>query len=110
MEALLDWLGGQGAMSGLAAVGHRVVHGMHHTQPEWITPELILELRRICPYDPEHLPGELALIEAFTRRYPELPQMACFDTAFHSGMPRVASILPIPRRYESHGIRRYGFW
>jgi acetate kinase len=67
------------------------------------------ELHRISPYDPDHLPGEIELIEAFRRRHPKLPQVACFDTAFHRTMPRVAKLLPIPRRYDAKGVQRYGF-
>jgi len=94
----------------LAAIGHRVVHGgPRYGAPERITPEVLDELRRLSPLDPEHLPAELALIEAFAARYPHLPQLACFDTAFHHGLPRVATLLPIPRRYEARGVRRYGF-
>ncbi|HEY5036944.1 MAG TPA: acetate/propionate family kinase, partial [Chthoniobacterales bacterium] len=64
---------------------------------------------RLSPIDPEHLPREIELIEAFRQRHPKLPQIACFDAAFHTTMPRVAKILPIPRRYEAKGIQRYGF-
>ncbi|MEX2114095.1 MAG: acetate/propionate family kinase [Pirellulales bacterium] len=106
---LLDWLDEQIGLGSLAAVGHRVVHGMQFVQPERVTPELIAELRRIATYDPDHLPGEIALIEAFRQRQPMLPQMACFDTAFHRTMPRVASLLAIPRRFAAAGIQRYGF-
>jgi acetate kinase len=106
---LLDWLETQQVFASVRAVGHRVVHGMTHTQPERVTPELLDELHRITPYDPEHLPLEIELIEAFRQRHPALPQVACFDTAFHRTMPRVASLLPIPRRYEAAGVRRYGF-
>jgi len=106
---LLDWLETQQLFASVKAVGHRVVHGMTHSEPERVTPELLDELRRITPYDPDHLPLEIELIEAFRRRHPALPQVACFDTAFHRSMPRVASLLPIPRRYEAVGIRRYGF-
>jgi len=70
---------------------------------------MIEELRRLSPFDPEHLPLEIELIEAFRQRHPTLPQVACFDTAFHRTMPRVATLLPIPRRYEAEGVRRYGF-
>jgi acetate kinase len=70
---------------------------------------MINELRRISPFDPEHLPEEILLTEAFHRRFPKLPQIACFDTAFHHDLPRVARLLPIPRRYEARGVRRYGF-
>ena len=91
------------------AVGHRVVHGMRHSEPARVTPELLDELRRYSAFDPEHLPREIELMEAFLKRDPQLPQTACFDTAFHRQMPRVARILPIPRRFESKGIERYGF-
>ncbi|MGK2913553.1 MAG: acetate/propionate family kinase [Porticoccaceae bacterium] len=106
---LLDWLETQQDFASVKAVGHRVVHGMTHSEPERVTPALLDALHRITPYDPEHLPLEIELIEAIRQRHPSLPQVACFDTAFHRGMPRVASLLPIPRRYEAAGVRRYGF-
>ena len=106
---LLDWLEAQPVFSAVKAVGHRVVHGMTHSEPERVTPELLEELHRITPYDPEHLPLAIELVEALRRRNPTLPQVACFDTAFHRTMPRVATLLPIPRRYEAAGVRRYGF-
>ena len=106
---LLDWLEAQAVFSSVNAVGHRVVHGMKHSEPERVTPKLLAELRRITRYDPDHLPREIELIEAFRRRYPKLPQVACFDTAFHHTMPRVATLLPIPRRYAAKGVQRYGF-
>jgi acetate kinase len=106
---LIDWLEEQNGFKTIRAVGHRVVHGMTHSEPERMTPELLDELHRITPYDPEHLPLEIELIETFRSRYPALEQLACFDTAFHRTMPRVASLLPIPRRYEAAGVRRYGF-
>ena len=90
-------------------MGHRVVHGMQHTAPELVTQELLNDLRRIIPCDPDHLPGEIELIETFRQRHPKLPQVACFDTAFHCTMPRVAKLLPIPRRYDAKGVQRYGF-
>lgn len=107
--ALLDWLEGQPAFASVTAVGHRVVHGMMHSEPERVTPKLLAELRRITPYDPDHLPREIELIEGFRKRWPTLFQVACFDTAFHRTMPRVATVLPIPRRYGSKGVQRYGF-
>jgi acetate kinase len=82
---------------------------MQHTAPEVVTEELLKELRRISPYDPDHLPGEIELIEIFGLRHPALPQVACFDTAFHRTMPRVAKLLPIPRCYGEKGVQRYGF-
>jgi acetate kinase len=106
---LLDWLATQNVFASIKAVGHRIVHGMTYSEPERVTPELLDELHRISPYDPEHLPLEIELAEAFCKRHPALPQVACFDTAFHSTLPRVAILLPIPRRYEKAGVRRYGF-
>jgi len=106
---LLRWLEAQPGFASVVAVGHRVVHGMAHSQPERVTPALLAELHRLTPYDPDHLPREIELIQAFRRRHPKLPQVACFDTAFHHAMPRVARLLAIPRRYEAKGMRRYGF-
>jgi len=108
-DFLIDWLEQQAGFTHVGAVGHRVVHGMQHTEPERVSQALLDELRRIRPYDPEHLPREIELIEALRRRYPQLPQVACFDTAFHHSLPRVARRLPIPRRFDAMGIRRYGF-
>jgi len=108
-DLLIVWLEERIGFASLKAVGHRVVHGMKHTEPERVTQELLDELHRISPYDPDHLPGEIELIEAFRQRHPKLPQVACFDTAFHRTMPRVAQLLPIPRRFDAMGIQRYGF-
>ena len=106
---LINWLEQQAVWGALQAIGHRVVHGMEHTEPELITQELLGELKAIIAYDPEHLPEEIALIELFAGHYPSVPQIACFDTAFHASMPVVAKMLAIPRRYYNLGIRRYGF-
>jgi acetate kinase len=108
-NSVIDWLEEQNGFESVRAVGHRVVHGMKHTAPELVTQELLDELHRISPYDPEHLPREIELIEAFRQRHAQLPQVACFDTAFHRDMPRVARLLPIPRRFDAKGVRRYGF-
>lgn len=109
VDALLSWLEAQRDFASVKAVGHRVVHGLKHSQPERVTPGLLAKLRRITPYDPEHMPHEIALMEAFRRRHPALPQVACFDTAFHRTMPRVAKRLPIPWHYAAKGVERYGF-
>ncbi len=109
VEFLGDWLESQPFFAALDGVGHRVVHGMQHAEPERVTAQLLEELRRMVPVDPEHLPREIELIEALRRRRPDLPQVACFDTAFHRSMPRAAAQLPIPRRYAARGIQRYGF-
>jgi acetate kinase len=108
--ALMDWIDERGGRDALTAVGHRVVHGgPTYTEPQRITSAMVEELHRLSAFDPEHLPGEIQLTEAFQRRFPGLPQVACFDTAFHHDLPRVARLLPIPRRYEAQGVRRYGF-
>jgi acetate kinase len=107
--SLMDWLEAQHGFESVRAVGHRVVHGMQHTAPELVTQELLDELHRISPCDPDHLPSEIELIEVFRQRHSKLPQVACFDTAFHRTMPRVAKLLPIPRRYDAKGVQRYGF-
>ena len=110
VAAWLTWIEEREIERSLIAAGHRIVHGgPNYHQPQLLTTALLEELRRLTPLDPEHLPQEIALIEALQRRYPELPQIACFDTAFHHDLPRVARLLPIPRRYEAHGVRRYGF-
>lgn len=106
---LVDWLRKQPFFGTIRAVGHRIVHGMAHTQAERITPDLLTDLRRTMPVDPDHLPGEIALIEAIQTLWPDMLQIACFDTAFHQTLPRVAQLLPIPRRFDARGIRRYGF-
>jgi len=110
VDTLMDWIEKRSGSDALTAVGHRVVHGgPKYSEPQRITAEMVEELYRLSPFDPEHLPEELLLTEAFHRRFPDLPQVACFDSAFHHDLPRVARLLPIPRRYEAQGVRRYGF-
>jgi len=110
VNILMDWIQERFQHGELAAVGHRVVHGgPKYWAPQRITPEMIEALHKLSPFDPEHLPEEILLTEAFHQRFPHLPQIACFDTAFHHDMPRVAHLLPIPRRYDARGVRRYGF-
>jgi len=106
---LVDWLEEKIDFSSINGIGHRVVFGLNHKKPERITKELLKELHRISPYDPDHLPAEIELIEALIQRYPQSPQFACFDTWFHNTMPHVAQILSIPKRFETFGIQRYGF-
>jgi acetate kinase len=110
VDALMDWIEERIGRDSLTAAGHRVVHGgPKYREPQRITRELVEELRQLSPFDPEHLPEEIQLTEAFHRRFPDLPQVACFDTAFHRELPRVARLLPIPRRYDAKGVHRYGF-
>jgi acetate kinase len=109
-EFLIRWLQRQMQAERLMGIGHRVVHGgVHAVEHQVVTEELLAELRRTQPLDLAHLPREIGLIEAFRRRYPKVPQVACFDTAFHRDLPRVAQLLPIPRHYYEAGVRRFGF-
>ncbi len=106
---LIEWLNEKVGLKSIAAIGHRVVHGMHKSEPQLVTQALLHELGLIIPCDPQHLPGEIALIQAFHVRVPNIRQVVCFDTDFHSRMPRVAKLLSIPRRFDRKGIHRYGF-
>ena len=93
-----------------AAVGHRLVNGgPDYSEPQKITPEVLAKLRALTPLAPLHMPTELQIIEAMAARAPELPQVACFDTAFHRKMPEVAQRFPLPRILWTEGVRRYGF-
>ena len=95
---------------GLAAVGHRIVHGgPKFFRPCRVDAGVIRDLHSLVAFAPEHLPNEIALIEAVAKRFPKVPQVLCFDTAFHHDLPQVARLVPIPRRFEAEGIRRYGF-
>jgi acetate kinase len=92
------------------AVGHRIVHGgPKHLAPTLLDDGVIASLREAIPFAPLHLPGELALIDAFREQHPALPQVACFDTAFHGRLPGLAKRLPLPASLGEEGVRRYGF-
>lgn len=107
VSVLMDWIEERGGADAFNVVGHRVVNGgPKYWEPQRITPQLIAELRQLAAFDPEHLPQEILLTEAIHRRFPDLTQVACFDTAFHHDLPRVAQMLAIPRRYEAMGVRR----
>jgi acetate kinase len=94
----------------VAAIGHRIVHGgRHYTAPQRLAAKDLDQLRNFIPLAPAHLPGEIEVIETARQRFPGVPQIGCFDTAFHRDLPRVARVLPIPRRYEAKGVERYGF-
>ncbi len=110
LDDALAKLDPHGGLQSVSAIGHRIVHGgPRYASPQIVTPEVLAELRRIAVLDPDHLPAEIAIVEAMRSRASSLPQVACFDTAFHRTMPRVARLLPIPRRYEAEGLQRYGF-
>ena len=107
---LVELLENKTGSSAVSAIGHRVVHGgPRYREPMRVDEAMLEELRRIRSFAPNHLPSTIALLEVFAAKFPELPQIACFDTAFHSTLPRVAKLLPLPRRYEAQGVQRYGF-
>ncbi|MDP3704351.1 MAG: acetate/propionate family kinase [Legionellaceae bacterium] len=109
VNVLIDWFK-TSHHSNIIGIGHRVVHGgPNYSKPQPITSDLIDELHRLSPFAPQHLPQAIILIQAFQNWLPDISHIACFDTAFHHDLPRIAQILPIPRRYEAQGIRRYGF-
>ncbi len=109
MISFIDWLEKQEWFEHIKAIGHRVVHGMKHTAPEVISDDLIEELNSIRNYDPDHLPAELEIIQMIKQKHPNLLQVACFDTAFHTTIPAVAKKFAIPKKYYGEGIQRYGF-
>lgn len=94
----------------MVAAGHRVVHGgARHTAPVLVDTETLAELEALVPLAPLHQPHNLAAIKAVAQLMPALPQVACFDTSFHSTQPGVAQRFALPRRYFEQGVRRYGF-
>ncbi len=107
-EAILDRMADK--ITDLDGVGHRIVHGgPYFSKPVVVTQEVIDKLRGLSTFDPEHLPVEIELVKFFTERFASIPQIACFDTAFYQNMPDVAKLLPLPRKFEKLGLRRYGF-
>lgn len=109
LQALRDWLTQHVEMAQLAAITHRIVYGMEHTQPALLSSELLSELIQTADHDPEHMPHAIALVRAMQAHAPHTPQVACFDTAFHHTLPTVTKLLPIPRHLQQQGLRRYGF-
>jgi len=110
LQVMLGWLDERGFLSGLAAAGHRLVQGgPKHQDPQRITPQFLSELEQLAPLDPDHMPAAIRAIRFIAEKFPELPQVACFDTAFHTSLPKVAQMYALPRGLYDHGIRRYGF-
>ncbi|MBV1834409.1 acetate/propionate family kinase [Novacetimonas pomaceti] len=110
MATLMDWIGGHLGGLELMGVGHRVVHGgPDFIRPVRITPKVLADLAALTPFAPLHQPGSLAPARALLAQRPDLPQVACFDTAFHHTMPAVAQAQALPRSYADKGVRRYGF-
>ena len=94
----------------VGAVGHRVVHGgTEYAAPVRITPAVMATLAKFIPLAPLHQPHNLAPIQAIADAVPDLPQVACFDTAFHHGQSHVAQSFALPKRFADEGVRRYGF-
>jgi acetate kinase len=110
LDWLAEWLASRFEHESLAAVGHRVVHGgQRYTLPTLVTPEIVQELKELSPLAPLHQPFNLAAIEAVFERMPEIPQVACFDTAFHRGHSAVADLIPLPEDLRAGGLQKYGF-
>ncbi len=110
MSYLIEFLRSQRQDNRLIAVGHRVVHGgREFSRPAFVTPEVITKLEKLIPLAPLHQAHNLAPIRAAAQRVPELPQVACFDTAFHWSQPAVAQAFALPLAITEHGVRRYGF-
>ena len=110
LTLILDWLLEYLANGTLLAVGHRIVHGgQHYSAPVLIDASVLAELETLVPLAPLHQPQNLSTIRALLETMPELPQVACFDTAFHRTQPDVAQYFAIPRRFIDEGVRHYGF-
>ncbi|MDE3209194.1 MAG: acetate/propionate family kinase [Pseudomonadota bacterium] len=110
LAPLLAWITSHLGADSLAAAGHRIVHGGgKYTRPVALTEAVIADLARLVPLAPLHQPHSLAAVRAMRKLRPELPQVGCFDTAFHHGMSATATRLALPRRYADEGVRRYGF-
>jgi acetate kinase len=110
MGAILGWLRREGYDRSVAAVGHRVVHGGPDlVEPMLINGEALLKLKRLIPLAPLHQPHNVAGIEAAMGAFRSIPQVACFDTAFHRSQPFVSDTFALPRAYYDEGVRRYGF-
>ncbi|HRQ50948.1 MAG TPA: acetate/propionate family kinase [Agriterribacter sp.] len=106
---LLKWLQQQSEFGHIKCIGHRIVHGMTYTEPAIIDDDLLKELNNIRDYDPGHLPAEIEIIQIIKQKHPNVMQVACFDTAFHTTIPLFAKIFAIPRKYYREGIQRFGF-
>ena len=110
LSALIDWLGRKGEIERLMAIGHRLVHGgADFSVPRLIDDAMVTALEQLIPFAPNHMPQARAAIATTRRVFPELPQVACFDTAFHRTMPPVAQRYPLPPAFEGDGVIRYGF-
>lgn len=110
IEHIVGWIEANARNVRVGAAGHRVVFGgAAYATPTRLDDETIAGIEKLVPFFPLHLPHNLAAIKALAKRYPALPQLACFDTSFHNTQPRVAQWFALPRRFFEQGVRRYGF-
>ena len=110
LRYLFAWLAREYPESPVEAAGHRIVHGgPDFAEPTRLDAEVLARLRTFIPLAPLHMPHNLALVDALRARWPDMPQVACFDTAFHRGMPEVEQRYALPDAYFERGVRRYGF-
>ncbi len=109
-KTLFDWLKSHHIGQNLQGVGHRLVHGgQEHVRPQRVSPDLLADLKHLVPLAPDHLPHEIKGLEAVQEYFPQVPQVACFDTAFHRRMPEVAQRYALPVALTEAGVLHYGF-
>ena len=109
LDWLFDWIARERPQWKIGAVGHRVVHGGDRVQAERVTPEVLATIEDLVPLAPLHQPHNLAPIRVLAARYPELPQVVCYDTAFHAGQSRLERMYALPREWYDRGVKHYGF-
>jgi acetate kinase len=110
LDKVAEWLRVRYPHAQPRGVGHRVVHGgARYAEPTIVTPEVVEDLEALVPLAPLHQPHNLAPINVLRERMPTVPQVACFDTAFHRGQPAVAELVPLPKEIRDRGVQRYGF-
>ena len=111
VEAIFSWCGSDACSAErVGAVGHRVVHGgLEYTQPIVVNREILDDLEKYVPLAPLHQPHNLAAVRNIAKRFPDIPQVACFDTSFHTSIPAMARAFALPRKFSEQGVRRYGF-
>jgi acetate kinase len=110
LDTIFAWLGEHNYLSNLAAVGHRLVHGgARYRDPHRVDSEFLAAMERLLPLDPDHMPAAIGGIQFVANKFPQLPQVACFDTAFHRSLPAVARMYALPRAFFDQDIFRYGF-
>lgn len=110
VNCVFDWLQAGAYLSNVAAFGHRLVHGgAKFQQPTRITPDILSQLEELIPLDPDHLPGAIDIIRFTSERFPQLPQIGCFDTSFHRTLPKIARMYALPHHLFEQGVMRFGF-